>query len=235
MDESRKIVFTDAAVEPQIRSIVGTSKRFVTLVSAYLELWGHLKTEIQKAVGRGVVVRLVIRADEQNKESDTQKKKRAEDLEWLLTNEVEVYELESLHAKIYMNEKNVLVSSMNLTKSSINTSLEIAMIVTDLASSEALRTYVNELLKSAQQPSRSQKISTRSIEYQGDHWGKCIRCSRGIQFDPDRPLCEDCYGLWEQYRDPEYPERYCHSCGKQAEVSKARPLCLNCYRRTNPR
>ena len=127
--EFQKFVFTDGEIEPQIRAIVQKSKKQVILVTPYLELWGHLKNEIAKAVKRKIRVQVIVRPEEK------EDKKRTDALEWLVENEVEVYELERLHAKIYLNEKNLLVSSMNLTESSTTNSLEIAMIVCDLNSS----------------------------------------------------------------------------------------------------
>ena len=58
----------------------------------------------------------------------------------------------------------------------------------------------------------------------------CIRCGSGIDFDQDRPLCEDCYKKWAVYKDPNYPERQCHRCGGKHKTSYARPLCRECYR-----
>jgi hypothetical protein len=45
------------------------------------------------------------------------------------------------------------------------------------------------------------------------------------------PLCGECYGVWAQYGDPDYPERACHACGRAWETSVRKPLCYNCYQR----
>ncbi len=222
MEEPEKLVFTDAEVEPQIRSIVQNSKRYVTFVTPYLDLWGHLQTEIQKAVKRGVTVQIVVRAGED-------KRKRTEDLEWLIQNKAEVYELDKLHAKIYMNEKSLLVSSMNLTDASTTNSHEFAVIVTDLNSSETLRKYAFGLLGSGRRFDSHGNQKPAYVRRHGNQLGKCIRCSKTIGFDTKRPLCEDCYEEWNRYGNEEYAERFCHSCGKRADLTKAKPLCSDCY------
>lgn len=59
----------------------------------------------------------------------------------------------------------------------------------------------------------------------------CIRCGDRIPFDPYRPLCDECYWVWSDYGNPNYPEHYCHSCGKPNNTTKEKPLCYSCYTR----
>ena len=47
--------------------------------------------------------------------------------------------------------------------------------------------------------------------------------------DLDAPYCLDCYKVWAQYEDPDYPEKYCHTCGNRASTSMAKPECNSCY------
>lgn len=62
--------------------------------------------------------------------------------------------------------------------------------------------------------------------------GVCIRCGDTIDFDPNRPLCYDCYMEWNQYGNPDYPEHVCHRCGREdrfGNITFARPLCRDCF------
>jgi hypothetical protein len=61
--------------------------------------------------------------------------------------------------------------------------------------------------------------------------GFCIRCAQAIDFDAGHPLCREDFVKWNVHKNPEYPEKYCHRCGKRNKVCKDRPLCLPCYRR----
>jgi len=61
--------------------------------------------------------------------------------------------------------------------------------------------------------------------------GTCIRCGERIGFDTKRPLCEVCYPKWAKLKNEAYPEKYCHSRGKEVKSSFMRPLCLACYNR----
>ena len=43
--------------------------------------------------------------------------------------------------------------------------------------------------------------------------GYCIRTGRQIPFNFARPMCKDAYDSWSQYKNPDYPEKYCHKTG----------------------
>ena len=60
---------------------------------------------------------------------------------------------------------------------------------------------------------------------------RCIRCGDGIPFDPIHALCDACYYEWSDYKNPSYPEHYCHACGKQSKTTKDKPLCYSCFSR----
>ena len=36
--------------------------------------------------------------------------------------------------------------------------------------------------------------------------------------------------MWAQYEDSEYPEAYCHSCGKERDTTYDKPLCGSCFK-----
>jgi len=44
--------------------------------------------------------------------------------------------------------------------------------------------------------------------------GYCIRTGKEIPFDLEKPFTEDAYRSWTRYKNPNYPERYCHKTGK---------------------
>ena len=60
--------------------------------------------------------------------------------------------------------------------------------------------------------------------------GTCIRCGWKIDYNPNRPLCEDCYQIWVQFSNIDYVERFCHKCGKEFMdcISYRKPLCRKC-------
>ncbi len=62
--------------------------------------------------------------------------------------------------------------------------------------------------------------------------GHCIRCSDEIAFDAEHPYCADCYKSWSKYRNPDYDEKHCHSCGKAKATTMVKPLCKPCWEAT---
>ena len=64
----------------------------------------------------------------------------------------------------------------------------------------------------------------------GGNQAYCIRCERGISFNQERPLCDDCYKEWARYSKRDYRECYCHRCRRKSKTSYAKPLCVDCFR-----
>ena len=232
-----KTVFLDGEITQRVENILEEARQRVIFVTPYLRLWGHLKTNIEQAVKKGVDVRFLIRQDRDQV--------RAEDVDWLRSHKVTVLEIAGLHAKIYMNEQTLLVSSMNITESSTNNSYEVALEVEDALQDKALREYVSSKLMSmaSSQPTPARaktaltwaKAAVKTVtgrDRPSDMGrGRCIRCHAVIEFNDLRPLCEKDYQIWNVFANGEYQEQYCHSCGREAAVTYSRPLCPTCYRK----
>jgi hypothetical protein len=207
----------------------------------------HLKTKIEEATYRKVGISFVIR-DFANEKFP--KKHPPQDLRWLKEHDVQVVQVPNLHSKIYLNERTVLVSSMNITEPSIANSREFAMIVKGEEDAKKLREYVSRLVekfaltlpahstgqqavKYASSPIRNSGSMQRELSA-GPRTGKtgtCIRCGANMAFNKERPLCDKDYRNWARFKKEDYPEKHCHSCGKLAETTYAKPLCLNCWKR----
>jgi hypothetical protein len=209
-------IFLDDEVLPQILQVVRNASQLVT---PYVRLWGHLQNAMDEAVNRGVAISFVVRAGERN---------QSEELEWLREHDVTVYEVAHLHAKIYLNERTVLISSMNITEKSTTNSHDFAMKVQSEDDTKKLRDYVARLTGkvNASRPARSARQEIREV-------GICIRDGSKMDFDAARPLCAKCYLEWVKYKNEDYVEKYCHSCGKLTKTTYARPLCLACYKKLN--
>ena len=249
-------LFTDDQVAAAILGVLRTAKKWVVLVSPYLDLekWDHAMQAIELAIKRGVDLRLYVRA--QN-ETDS----FVSNVEWLSSVGVKVHGVLNLHAKIYANESVTILSSMNLTSYSANNSREFAIQVEDSVARELLnyiksldadseklsrtaapakskaplpKPYATNKSKTAQKPGRPEMLirEAASLFKASNPGGNCIRCARPIDPDIDRPLCRDCYQVWSQYSNPEYEETYCLACGKEKRgISYAKPVCRSCYKR----
>ncbi len=229
----------DSAVAPLVLSIIESAKQEVTIVSPYLKLWPHAKQALERAARKKVVrLRLVIRKNRDDKDKDK------DDLSWLSALGVEVLEVENLHAKIYINETSAILSSMNFHASSAQGSLEVAVPITDPVTLSQLREYITEtLIPSAKSSGKTSFIKSFdkmireqvSRPYAAKSGGSCIRCRRPIKFEPDKPLCDEDYTSWAEWENPDYEEKFCHSWGKDADVSYRKPLCPACYAKVSRR
>lgn len=143
-------VLTDDKITSRVLDILRDAQKHVAFVSPYNKFWTHLKNEIIRAVDKGVQVHFIYRAGEQN-----------DDIEWLEGLGVKVYAVENLHAKIYLNENSVLVTSMNLLESSSKNSMEICISANDPEVRKSIRGYVAKLMEIAQPAQGGARTSTR--------------------------------------------------------------------------
>jgi phosphatidylserine/phosphatidylglycerophosphate/cardiolipin synthase-like enzyme len=231
MNDSQKTVFVDEEVASRILDIVQEAQQYVIITTPYLKLWRHAQTALSLAVRRDIKVTVIVR-------SENGALQDVDDLTWLLSNGIEVGAAEYLHAKIYLNEHQVMLSSMNLTEFSTKNSLEIALLVLDDQAQRQVRDYVTGTLMQLAVPVSAspaeptpQTVSGPTDDYSPRELGHCIRCDQPIPPNPLKPLCDECYDVWAEYSNEEYSERYCHACGRPEEVTYARPLCRVCFRR----
>ncbi|MDA4123785.1 MAG: phospholipase D-like domain-containing protein [Thaumarchaeota archaeon] len=247
-DWAIRSVFFDAEVLEQINLLVSNARDRVTLVTPYLNIWEHLKSKIDEAVRRKVQISFLIRRDDDDR---VPRKRRAEDAAWLISQGVRVILVPNLHAKIYMSEKTVILSSMNITEPSIANSREFAVLLRRDEDAEKVREYVANLVTKFGPPDLTHTIGKRAADGLSNlvkklevmeversekprlgKAGNCIRCGTTVVYHPERPMCDECYAIWAKYKNKDYAEEYCHSCGKKKPTSFRRPLCLACYNKT---
>ena len=61
--------------------------------------------------------------------------------------------------------------------------------------------------------------------------GFCIRCKVDLPVNPTRPYCAPHFRSWNRYKNEEYEESHCHTCGNEHTTSMLKPLCATCYRK----
>ena len=135
-------VHFDEQISAAICSVLRTASQQVTLVSPWIKLWGHARSAIKEAIERGVRVQCLVRGGEKNPANP-------DDVKELIGLGVTVLTVPDLHAKIYLNEKTVLITSMNLYVYSAENSKDIAVEVSDEVACKDVRDYVNRLGKGA--------------------------------------------------------------------------------------
>lgn len=67
-----------------------------------------------------------------------------------------------------------------------------------------------------------------SVNYVKPNQGFCIRTGVPLPFNPGKPLSYDAFQSWAQFENQDYPEKFCHGCGKKWRTSVRFPLCPEC-------
>jgi len=170
---------------------------------------------------------------------------------------LEVRTLENLHAKCYADDSKIIITSLNLLESSqgnfemgvllrreedasafSDAQAEIKLLVeaANLATppGKAAGAAVEEPAKaSSKTPKKLAEKPPRKARATGPAPADeafCIRCGDDLRFDPERPLCGECYEVWAVWENDEYVEQFCHACGEEYDTTKIRPLCKPCFR-----
>ncbi|MBK9105763.1 MAG: phospholipase D family protein [Saprospiraceae bacterium] len=151
---------------------------------------------------------------------------------------------EDLHAKCYVNDEKMVITSLNLYEFSMANNKEMGVLIdkNDPADIQLYEDafkevdYINQTSQGFElsapkviasnytdsKPTRDKSTSGQS----GKNLGYCIRTGISIPFSVEKPLCYEAFKKWNEYGDPEYPEKFCHFSGEPSngETSVSRPI-----------
>lgn len=213
-----------------VRELVAAAQDLLIIVTPYFHPWAQMQTEIERAAKRKVDVRLIVREDQ------VSEMKAA--LAPCHGCGVKIHSRKRLHAKLYVTETAAILTSMNLLEASANDSWEAGIQVEKAGAPDAyrrLRNQAQDLIESSEEihsPERAhakRAAGDRPAASSVPAKGSCLRCGEKIRFDPEKPLCFDCYGSWKKYGNEDYEEKHCHACGGPTPTSVAKPLCRPCW------
>ena len=151
--------------------------------------------------------------------------------------------LKNLHAKCFLNEKEALLTSMNLYQFSQENNEEMGILVSRQDDEGLYKAIYQQAMRwksagSQVEPvakgevkSAAKKVRTRASRPQTrkPKNGYCIRCRRVVAAKPEQPYCRRCYAIWKQYENTSYQEEHCHTCGSDHAATLVKPLCRDCY------
>jgi phosphatidylserine/phosphatidylglycerophosphate/cardiolipin synthase-like enzyme len=227
-------------IAPLVLDLIGKAEKQVDIISPYIKRWGNLDRQIEASAKREVIVNVIFREDK--------KSEYGELINWFHSLGVHLFVVKDLHSKIYCSEKACILTSMNLYDYSAANSEEVALYSMEEELIASVKKYVEELrsratplstdkvgkvFKSSPRPAAAPAPSrppqpARQARTRAGQMGFCIRCAGKLSLDPTKPLCPECYKLWNKYKNPNYHEKYCHRCGKPGAATLHRPLCPDC-------
>ena len=139
----------------------------------------------------------------------------------------------NLHAKCYLNEKEVLVTSMNLYEFSQEHNDEMGILVSRDQEPELYEKIREESMRLVEASESGKETATRKespSEMSAPKNGFCIQCKDHLPADPTKPYCRPCFANWSVHKDRDNKENYCHICGNKRKTSRRKPSCLACYK-----
>lgn len=234
-------------ISSELSKMITNSKEKLYLISPYLQIPDKIKTMIQQAEKKfpQLDIKLVYRP---SKDGDLNYK----EMDFLVNQlkNTNIYALDNLHAKCYLNEDTAIITSMNLYLYSQVNNWETGIKI-DKSTEPYVYEKINEhvsyiieiskkhdkgLINSNRASAQAKSTDTKSNQDSSVkivYTGHCIRCGNKINFNVDKPLCPTCFKSWSKYMDDSYQENYCHACGNENETSLSKPLCTYCYRQLN--
>lgn len=229
---------TTIGVCDRLERIIEEAEEKLVLVSPYVQFSPTFLERLKGAERRGVKITLIYGKEELK----TGERDKLNDVRRL---SLRFYP--NLHAKCYYNEKQMIITSMNLYDFSERTNREMGVLVHKDADSSIYNAAVKEVesIRDSSEDKRRSSLAGMGKAFMSvanalvdeidgastSRKGFCIRCSRRIDLNSDKPLCVECYGKWSAHKNPTYGEHCCHGCGKTTKTSMSRPLCRDCYKK----
>ena len=145
---------------------------------------------------------------------------------------------EHLHAKCYLNEKEAMLTSMNLHEYSQENNDEMGILVSKEKDEDLYEDIHGQAMmyvgdSGAAESDRERPAAKATREKKGrattKKAGFCIRCKTDLPVKPTEPYCKRCYASWKRYENKTYEEKHCHTCGNEHKSTLLKPLCSACY------
>lgn len=218
---------TTSQTVASIENLISNAKGLLVFITPFVQISETLYQRMLDASSRGVSITFVygksdMKQDELNRLIEIPR--------------IKVHFYENLHAKCYYNENKLIITSLNLYEYS-SKNREMGVLVDKNQDKELYTNAINEsasIIKHSSLINISKSPSHNFNPRQNTNLspsGVCIRCQTKIKLDGDRPLCSQCYNSWSQYMNIQYPENFCHGCGKQHLSSMEKPFCYSCFRK----
>lgn len=151
---------------------------------------------------------------------------------------------EDLHAKCYVNDDKMVITSLNLYEFSMANNKEMGVLIdkNDPADSQLFEDafkevdYINQTSQrfelNAPKPTFTKQTDNKSSKEKSatiptkTGKGFCIRTGVEIPFNVEKPLSYDAYKKWNEFGDSDYPEKFCHYSGEPSngETCVSKPI-----------
>ena len=224
---------TREGIVNHIERIIELAEKEIVLISPYINADNETKKLIENTK-RSVTIHVIYGKREELRQNER---------EFFDERSVKLSYRKNLHAKCYLNEKEAILTSMNLYVYSQRNNEEMGILVSrkdDPELYEAIHRQAMEWKEDSSgvtstargrenaEAARTQRMATPVLKAQKN--GYCIRCKTDISASRAKPYCDRHYAIWSEFSNKKHKEKYCHICGNEHTTSMLRPLCLGCHR-----
>jgi phosphatidylserine/phosphatidylglycerophosphate/cardiolipin synthase-like enzyme len=210
-------------VTDQIVKLIQNAKEELIIITPYLNLNARMRGALNEARSNGAKISVYYRLEERNL------KKNAADIKFF-TDEIgaEMVYIERLHSKLYLNENNAVMSSMNMVAGSQNDSQEIGIFTDEDKLRRQFKHYSEDMYKRQTKvdyvpevkASKAKKSKPKTAS------GYCIRTGEEVPFNLKKPFSDKSFKSWNKFKNPEFKEKYCHFSGEESngQTTFSRPI-----------
>ncbi len=218
-----------------LEDLICEAQERLYIISPYLKLSDTIRERLNDKERGKIEVRIIFGKQELN----------PTEMNYLLSLKyVKLFFSKNLHAKCYLNERKMIITSMNLYEFSQVNNKEMGILIDK--ENEADRQVYDEAWKDIQSilfnatdfayieaPKETQRSSNEPVipkvelrKVPARQMGYCIRTRAEIPFNVEKPMSNEAFKSWSRYSDTNYPEKFCHFSGEQTngETSMSRPI-----------
>ncbi len=210
----------------QIEQVIKGAQKFLIIASPFIQISERYQRYLSAASQKGVNIRVIYGKD--NYKTAEAKEKQAKELAFLDTLEnCKTLHIETLHAKCFLNEESVVISSMNLYTYSENNNIEMGVLLNRRKDRDAYKDALTEVSSFISHYLKEDTIL--APDEKEVRIGFCIRCATEIDYNAHAPFCLECFRNAGSYDlIPYKKEKFCHACGDPFKTSFSHPVSDGC-------
>lgn len=210
-----------------LKRLINNANDKLYLISPYLQLNNQLKLSLEDRHKFSIDIIIIY-----GKVSDI----NPDDSNWLQSMPgIKLLFHKDLHAKCYFNEKEAIVTSMNLFMFSQQNNVEMGIYISKEKDEDLYKQLANEVDR-IKRGSEHRTISVQKVvenkkteiprEQSVSKTGYCIRTGVEIPFNVEKPMSYESFKSWSKFGNADYPEKYCHFSGEQShgETTVNKPI-----------
>lgn len=236
---------TTNGVSDKVETIIKKAEEKLYIFSPYLKINERFKQQIaRQAQNHLLSIHLVYGKQEL----------APDEINWLSQQNIKTHFRKNLHAKCYMNEKQAIVTSMNLYEFSQVHNEEFGILLDnekqeDQAAFKEMRQEVIDILNTTapvtltathgqiesdsppskpatQRQTPAPKPPTASAPTTTKAY--CIQNAKEMDFNAQNPVCGGCHYMNNKFKRTA-KGKHCHACGKEHDPTVSKPVCPACY------